>query len=342
MVTMPAIVRPALVTRCPPDAGRAHLTTGAAPHATGPLRRHPAACVRLGTWPFRSRPSLRLRRARFAELTPFELYGLCRLRSRRLRRRAGLPLSRARRPGHRADTEHLWFESTTGRRHLRMLDDGGSPASAAWPRRPAPAGRGSPPGSSRRASARRPAPRSPRAQAHLEGWYEPFGFGRSGPGYVEDGIPHVPMRREPALSALTGGRMPADLGDRALLRSAADRLEALAARTTAGDWRIGGLLASRPEVIAAPLELPTAAPSTSPRHASRHRLVDHGPLPRGRRPPGDELALGWRPGRPRWTPAAVAARQGPGRRAVRPDIRSLTVRSLTWPRAAVDEALRAL
>jgi hypothetical protein len=35
-----------------------------------------------------------------------------------------------------------------------------------------------------------------------------------------------------------------------LLRDTADRLERLAARTTAGDWRAGGLLASRPEVIA--------------------------------------------------------------------------------------------
>lgn len=34
------------------------------------------------------------------------------------------------------------------------------------------------------------------------------------------------------------------------LRTAADRLEALAARTTAGDWRISGLLATRPEVKA--------------------------------------------------------------------------------------------
>jgi hypothetical protein len=38
--------------------------------------------------------------------------------------------------------------------------------------------------------------------------------------------------------------------DAALLRAAADRLEALAARTTAGDWRPAGLLASRPEVVA--------------------------------------------------------------------------------------------
>ena len=35
------------------------------------------------------------------------------------------------------------------------------------------------------------------AQAYLQGWYERFGFRQSGDGYVEDGIPHVPMRRVP-------------------------------------------------------------------------------------------------------------------------------------------------
>ena len=35
-----------------------------------------------------------------------------------------------------------------------------------------------------------------------------------------------------------------------VLRTAADRLEALAARTTPGDWRVSGLLATRPEVVA--------------------------------------------------------------------------------------------
>jgi hypothetical protein len=35
-----------------------------------------------------------------------------------------------------------------------------------------------------------------------------------------------------------------------LLQDAAERLERLAARTTGGDWRLGGLLASRPEVVA--------------------------------------------------------------------------------------------
>lgn len=33
------------------------------------------------------------------------------------------------------------------------------------------------------------------AQAHLADWYGRFGFEVSGPGYDEDGIPHVPMRR---------------------------------------------------------------------------------------------------------------------------------------------------
>lgn len=37
--------------------------------------------------------------------------------------------------------------------------------------------------------------------------------------------------------------------DAELLAGTADRIEALAARSTPGDWRPGGLLASRPEVI---------------------------------------------------------------------------------------------
>lgn len=34
------------------------------------------------------------------------------------------------------------------------------------------------------------------AQAHLADWYGRFGFEISGPGYDEDDIPHVPMRRQ--------------------------------------------------------------------------------------------------------------------------------------------------
>ena len=38
------------------------------------------------------------------------------------------------------------------------------------------------------------------AQAYLERWYERFGFRRSGPDYLEDGILHLPMRL-PAVGA---------------------------------------------------------------------------------------------------------------------------------------------
>ena len=34
------------------------------------------------------------------------------------------------------------------------------------------------------------------------------------------------------------------------LHAAADRLDLLAASTTAGNWQVGGLLASRPEIVA--------------------------------------------------------------------------------------------
>lgn len=33
------------------------------------------------------------------------------------------------------------------------------------------------------------------AQTYLEDWYARFGFERNGPDYLEDGIPHLPMRR---------------------------------------------------------------------------------------------------------------------------------------------------
>jgi len=44
------------------------------------------------------------------------------------------------------------------------------------------------------------------AQEHLAGWYGRFGFTVTGPGYVEDGIPHLPMRREPTGAAAKRGR----------------------------------------------------------------------------------------------------------------------------------------
>ena len=36
------------------------------------------------------------------------------------------------------------------------------------------------------------------AQAYLEGWYESFGYRRTGDDFDDAGIPHVPMTRAPA------------------------------------------------------------------------------------------------------------------------------------------------
>ncbi len=144
---------------------------------------------------------LRRRRARFAELTPFEVYALCRLRVDVfvVEQQCAYPELDGR--DLEPTTEHLWFETPDGTvaAYLRVLDDGGTRAigrvATAAPHR----GRG--------LAARLVAdgielcagvPVTLGAQAHLEAWYAGFGFRRSGPGYVEDGIPHVPMRRDPA------------------------------------------------------------------------------------------------------------------------------------------------
>jgi ElaA protein len=146
-------------------------------------------------------PALRLRRARFAELTPFEVYGLCRLRVDVFVVEQECPYPELDGRDVEPATEHLWFEDDQGAvaATIRVLDDGDTRAIGRVATAPGHRGRGL-------AAQLLDAgialcgdvPITLGAQAHLEGWYERFGFRRSGPGYVEDGIPHVPMRRDPA------------------------------------------------------------------------------------------------------------------------------------------------
>ena len=140
-----------------------------------------------------------LRRARFAELTGAEVYALLRLRVDVFVVEQQCPYPELDGRDLEPATEHLWFavdgEPVAG---LRVLDNGGSRAigrvatAAGWRGR----------GLSARLVAQvvadhGSAPLTLGAQAHLEGWYERFGFRRDGAPYVEDAIPHVPMRREP-------------------------------------------------------------------------------------------------------------------------------------------------
>lgn len=144
-------------------------------------------------------PEPLLRRARFAELTPFEVYALCRLRVDVFVVEQECPYPELDGRDVEPATEHLWFEEA-GQvlATIRVLDDGASRAIGRVATAAAARGRGLAGRLIERALADHGhGPLTLGAQAHLEQWYGRFGFRRSGPGYLEDGIPHVPMRREP-------------------------------------------------------------------------------------------------------------------------------------------------
>jgi predicted GNAT family N-acyltransferase len=144
--------------------------------------------------------SPRLRRAPFTELTPFEVYDLCRLRVDVFVVEQECPYPELDGRDVEPSTVHVWFEQDGDvLATIRVLDDGatraiGRVATAKGARGQGLAARLMEEGLALCAGF----PVTLGAQAHLEGWYERFGFRKSGPGYVEDGIPHVPMRREPA------------------------------------------------------------------------------------------------------------------------------------------------
>jgi predicted GNAT family N-acyltransferase len=141
-----------------------------------------------------------LRRAAFAELTPFEVYGLCRLRVDVFVVEQACPYPELDGRDTEPTTVHLWFEEDGEiLATIRVLDDGdtraiGRVATAASARGRGLAARLMEEGIALCAGV----PITLGAQAYLEGWYQRFGFRTSGPGYVEDGIPHVPMRRDAA------------------------------------------------------------------------------------------------------------------------------------------------
>ena len=144
--------------------------------------------------------SYRPRRARFAELTPSELYGLLRLRVDVFVVEQRCPYPELDGRDLEPATEHLWFETPDGAvaACIRVLDDGATRAIG----RVATAVEHRGAGLAARLMADGIAlcgdlPVTLGAQAYLEGWYGRFGFVRSGPDYVEDGIPHLPMRRDP-------------------------------------------------------------------------------------------------------------------------------------------------
>ena len=138
-----------------------------------------------------------LRQAPFAELTPAELYGILRLRVDVFVVEQTCPYPELDGRDAEPGTVHLWHQAADGTvlSTIRVLENGPDRAigrvATALPAR----GRGLSAELVRRGielCGGRTIDIG--AQAYLEGWYSRFGFRRSGPDYVEDGIPHLPMR----------------------------------------------------------------------------------------------------------------------------------------------------
>jgi ElaA protein len=155
-----------------------------------------------------------LRAARFDELDAATLYALLRLRVDVFVVEQHCPYpeldGRDREPG----TVHLWLEHDGApSSYLRLLQDPGEARIGRVCTAPARRGTGL---SGRLLTAALDLVGDGRcvlhAQAHLAGFYTRFGFEVTGPEFVEDGIPHVPMARRgrPDAGSATGRAPEAD------------------------------------------------------------------------------------------------------------------------------------
>jgi ElaA protein len=138
-----------------------------------------------------------LREARFAELTPAELYGILRLRVDVFVVEQACPYPELDGRDTEPGTRHLWFADDDGAAlaTIRVLENGADRAIGRVATAVGARGRGLSAELIRRGiELCEGRTIDIGAQAYLEGWYERFGFLRSGPDYIEDGIPHLPMR----------------------------------------------------------------------------------------------------------------------------------------------------
>jgi ElaA protein len=102
-------------------------------------------------------------------------------------------------------TRHLWIEDPSPAAYLRVLDDGDEARIGRVLVAPSHRGRGLAGQLMRRALeliGERPSRLD--AQTYLADWYRRLGYQEAGEEFLEDGIPHVPMRRIPMVS--TSGR----------------------------------------------------------------------------------------------------------------------------------------
>jgi ElaA protein len=138
-----------------------------------------------------------LREARFAELSPAELYGILRLRVDVFVVEQNCPYPELDGRDAEPTTVHLWHEAADGSvlSTIRVLENGEDRAIGRVATAVSARGQGLSAELIRRGIELCDGRTVDiGAQAYLEGWYQRFGFVRSGPDYLEDGILHLPMR----------------------------------------------------------------------------------------------------------------------------------------------------
>jgi len=143
--------------------------------------------------------SVIFRRAAFTELDPRTLYALLKLRSDVFVVEQACAYPELDGRDTEPTAEHRWFEADDGRplAYLRLLDeDGGAVRVGRVVTAPDARGRGLARELVAGVLADHADVRAD-AQSHLRDWYEALGFEVVGDEYVEDGIPHLPMRRSP-------------------------------------------------------------------------------------------------------------------------------------------------
>jgi ElaA protein len=134
-------------------------------------------------------------RARFDDLTPRDLYDLLALRVRVFVVEQECAYQEL--DGLDAEAEHVWTRGTAGEvvAYLRILESGGETRIGRIVTAPEHRGTGAGAALMRTVLAEIEGPVVLGAQVQAQGFYTRLGFAVDGPGYDEDGIPHVPMRR---------------------------------------------------------------------------------------------------------------------------------------------------
>jgi ElaA protein len=134
-------------------------------------------------------------RSRFDDLTPRDLYDLLALRVRVFVVEQACAFQEL--DGLDAEAEHVWTRGPAGEvvAYLRILEGDGETRIGRIVTAPEHRGTGAGAALMRTVLAGIEGPVVLGAQVQAQGFYARLGFAVDGPGYDEDGIPHVPMRR---------------------------------------------------------------------------------------------------------------------------------------------------